>query len=74
MDRRKNLVYPFRIKSLSPPNGAMESTQGAIEVELSPVTLTDGVPSQTAVFDVCMTDRAGHTSNTVTSPGITVTN
>jgi hypothetical protein len=52
----------------------MVSIQGTIEVELSPVTLTDSVASQTAVFDIYMTDRAGHTSNTVTSPGITVTN
>lgn len=72
-DRRNNLLYPFRVKSLSPSNGAVVSIQGTIEVEFAPVALTDSVASQTAIFEIYMKDRAGHQSNTVESSVITVT-
>ena len=72
-DRRNNLVYPFRVQNLSPANGEQVSIQGSLNVEFAPVVLTDSVPSQSVVFEIYITDRAGHVSNTVNSPQIHIT-
>lgn len=72
-DVRNGLVYPYRISSLSPPGNEKVAIKGTLKVKFEPVALTDSVNAQTAVFEIYLTDRAGHVSNTVSSPSITVT-
>lgn len=72
-DMRNGLVYPYRIQSLSPVSGTSVHIQGVLEVNFSPVALTDSVASQAAVFEIYVVDRAGRRSNTVTSSSITIT-
>jgi hypothetical protein len=69
MDNRFSTQYKFRIKQLSPATGII--IKGNIEVELVSAKLTGPAP-QTAVFSIYLVDRAGHVSNTVTSPAVTV--
>ena len=59
--------------NLSPASCEQVSIQGTLNIEFSPVALTDSVPSQVAVFELYVVDRAGHTSNVVTSPEIHIT-
>jgi hypothetical protein len=72
-DLRNGLVYPYRIQSLSPVSGSPVHIQGVLEVNFSPVALTDSVATQAAVFEIYVVDRAGRKSNTVTSTSVTIT-
>ena len=68
-DNRFGTPYQYRIKQLSPTTSII--IKGTIEIELISAKLTGPAP-QNAVFSVYVVDRAGHASNTVTSPSVTV--
>lgn len=68
-DNRFGTPYKYRVKQLSPTTSIV--IKGTIEIELISAKLT-GPPPQSAVFSIYVVDRAGHASNTVTSPTVTV--
>ena len=68
-DNRFGTPYKYRIKQLSPATSIV--IKGNIEIELISAKLTGTAP-QNAVFSIYVVDRAGNTSNTVTSPTVTV--
>lgn len=70
-DNRNGLVYPYRVKQLGP--GTVAAIQGTLQVTLNTVALTDSVNSQQVSYSIYMVDRAGHSSNTVTTSAITIT-
>jgi len=71
IDSRIHLSDGYRISQLA-PSGAAIPIQGTLDVVLSNVALTDSSNQQTATFSIYVVDRAGHISNTVTSPVVTI--
>lgn len=70
-DNRINITYPFRIQQLAPDNANI-AIEGNLNIVLPNAGITDGSTSQTATYSIYIVDRAGHQSNTVTSPTITI--
>jgi hypothetical protein len=68
-DSRFSTPYSYRIKQLSPTTSVI--IKGSIVIELVSAKLTGPAP-QTTAFSIYVVDRAGHQSNTVTSPAVTV--
>ncbi|MCB9235431.1 MAG: hypothetical protein H6581_27495 [Bacteroidia bacterium] len=71
VDSRINASYGFRIQQLA-PDDAVIPIQGNLEIVLPNTGITDGSSSQKTTFDLYIIDRAGHSSNVVTSPEITI--
>lgn len=70
-DNRINITYPYRIKQLAPDNANI-AIEGNLNIVLPNAGITDGSASQIATYSMYIVDRAGHQSNTVTSPSITI--
>lgn len=70
-DNRINAVEGFRIPQLA-PSGADISISGNLVAELTGTGITDGSSSQTVTFTLWVKDRAGHESNHIVTPAITV--
>jgi hypothetical protein len=70
-DNRIGETEAFRIPQLA-PTGADISIEGDLQVVLPNTGITDGSSSQTATFTLWVRDRAGHESNKVASPAVTV--
>lgn len=71
-DNRKGIQYTYRVQQLAPA-GADITISGNLQVVLNTIARTDTTLAQeTATFSIYMKDRAGHTSNTVVSPVITI--
>ena len=70
-DERINITHEYRISQLS-PSGSSIPIAGNLRVVLESVGITDGTMLQTASFSIYMVDRAGHTSNVVLSPPVTI--
>jgi hypothetical protein len=68
-DSRFGTPYSYRIKQLSPSTSII--IKGTIVIELNSAKLTGAGP-ENAVFSIYVVDRAGHASNTVFSPTVTV--
>ncbi|MBK5284173.1 MAG: hypothetical protein JJE25_02130 [Bacteroidia bacterium] len=68
-DSRFGIPYQYRIKELSPQTPVI--IKGTLTITLNNAKLT-GSGTEYAVFSIYVVDRAGHTSNSVTSPTITV--
>lgn len=71
VDNRIGITYPFRIPQLA-PDGSKLIIRGSLSVVLNNTGITDGSSSQTVTYSIYMKDRAGNTSNTVTTNAITV--
>lgn len=69
-DNRFGITYPYRISQLAPSSSSL-IIKGQLNVILDNAGIT-GTSSQSATFSIYVVDRAGHTSNTVTSPTVTV--
>ena len=72
-DTRNSVTYQYRISQLAPSSEAF-AIQGKLSVELKNTAITNGSTSESVSFTVSVKDRAGNTSNTVTTSAITVTN
>jgi hypothetical protein len=70
-DNRINTVEGFRIPQLAPPGTAI-SIQGNLTATLTSTGITDGSSSQKATFTLWVRDRAGHESNRIVTPEVTV--
>jgi len=70
-DSRNNVTYQYRVKELAPAGSTIAIT-GTLSVVLDNVGLINGSTSETATFDIYVTDRAGNQSNTVTSSEVTI--
>ena len=68
-DNRFGITYPYRISELAPSSSVIIKGQLKIILENAGIT---GTSPQSATFSIHLVDRAGHTSNTVTSTVITV--
>ncbi len=54
------------------PEQARVSIQGRIELVLAPTFVLGNAPSETTTFTIWFTDRAGHESNHIVTPPITI--
>ena len=68
-DNRFGITYPYRISQLAPNSSVIIKGQLKIILENAGIT---GTAPQNATFSIYVVDRAGHSSNTVTSSVITV--
>ena len=69
---RNNLTYKFRIRQLAPSN-ANVAIQGELEFIIPGVAMENpALSSESTSFSIKITDRAGNTSNSITSNSITV--
>lgn len=68
-DSRIGTAYQYRISELAPQSSVI--IKGTLSVILPHAGLLGAGP-ESATFSVYVIDRAGHTSNTVTSPTVTV--
>ena len=70
-DSRNQVVNSFRVRQLAPDNSNI-AIEGNLTVTISPLVITDGSDSETGMFSIYMTDRAGNKSNVITSEVFTV--
>ena len=71
-DSRNNVVYNYRISQLS-PDGSTVHIKGNLNAVIKNTAITDGSTSQPVSYSVYIKDRAGNTSNTITTSAITIT-
>lgn len=70
-DSRNNLTYKFRIKQLAPDNANI-IIQGKLDIIMDNVPILNGSTQETVIYSVYLKDRAGNTSNTITTSAVTV--
>lgn len=70
-DSRNQITYQFRVKQLS-PSGASVAIEGNLMVELNNAAILDGSSSQAVEYLLYLKDRAGNSSNTITTSGLSV--
>lgn len=70
-DNRNGIEYKFRIPELS-PSGSTITIEGNFNITINGTGITDGTASQKVNYDIYITDRAGNTSNQVTTSSITI--
>lgn len=71
-DSRNNVTYEYRISQLA-PTGSTIHIKGNLNTVIKNTAITDGSSSQSVTYSVYLKDRAGNTSNTITTSAITVT-
>ncbi len=71
-DSRNNVTYNYRISQLS-PDGSNIHIQGNLNAVIKSTAITDGSTSQAVTYSLYIKDRAGNTSNTITTTAITIT-
>ncbi len=71
-DSRNNVVSAFRINQLAPTGSSIIIT-GKLKITLTPQGfIDDNNTSETTIFSIYVTDRAGHSSNTVQTSALTI--
>jgi len=70
-DTRVNVTYKYRVSQLAPSSSSV-IIRGILNVKLNSTAITDGSNAQQVVYSIYVKDRAGHTSNTVTTSAITI--
>jgi hypothetical protein len=71
-DSRNNVTYNYRISQLAPDNSSIH-IKGNLNAVIKNTAITDGSASQQVIYSLSIKDRAGHTSNTITTSAITIT-
>ena len=71
LDNRNDIEYKFRIPALSPSNNQI-SIQGNLNIKINSPGITDSSNSQQVSYDIYLNDRAGNSSNSVTTTNITI--
>ena len=69
-DPRNGVEYGFRIRQLGPD--AVAAIEGYLNITLPSLALVNGTTSETAAFTIWVKDRAGNSSNEVTSSVVTI--
>lgn len=70
-DNRIGITSSYRIRQLA-PDGASIPIKGVLDIEIGGLGITDGSIQQNVSFDLYLTDRAGHSSNRLTTSTITI--
>lgn len=70
-DNRVGVTYEYRIQQLS-PSGSTVAITGNLNVDVTGTSITDGSTQQQVTYSFMMKDRAGNSSNSVSSPAITI--
>lgn len=70
-DSRNSITYQFRVKQLA-PSGSSVSIEGNLMVEINTVAILNGGSSESVEYSIYLKDRAGNTSNTVSTSGLTI--
>lgn len=71
-DSRNNVQYSYRISQLAPDNANIH-IKGNLNAVIKSTAITDNSSSQSVTYSLYIKDRAGNTSNTITTSAITVT-
>jgi hypothetical protein len=71
-DSRNNVMYNYRISQLAPDNSTIH-IKGNLNAVIKNTAITDGSTSQSVTYSLYVKDRAGNTSNTITTTAITIT-
>lgn len=71
-DSRNNVQYSYRISQLAPDNANIH-IRGNLDISIKNTARTDSSASQSFTYSIFLKDRAGNSSNTVTTSAITVT-
>ena len=70
-DSRNGIVYHYRIPQLA-PNGNEIAIEGNFNIKINGSGITNSSTSQQVNYDIFVTDRAGNSSNTVSTSSITI--
>ncbi len=70
-DPRNNITYNYRIPQLA-PTGSNINVQGKFSILISSTAITDNSTSQTFQYSIYIQDRAGHTSNVISTSDLKV--
>ena len=71
LDNRNGIEYKFRIPELS-PNGNEIAIEGNFNIKINGSGITNSSISQQVNYDIYVTDRAGNSSNTVSTSSIAI--
>ena len=71
LDNRNGIEYKFRIPALS-PNGHEIAIEGNFNIKINGSGITNSSTSQQVNYDIYVTDRAGNSSNIVSTSFITI--
>ena len=71
-DSRNSVTYQYRISQLA-PSGSNIHIKGNLNTVIKSTAITDASSSQSVTYSVYVKDRAGNTSNTITTSAITIT-
>ena len=71
-DSRNNVTYNYRISQLS-PDGSNIHIKGNLNAVIKSTAITDASSSQQVTYSIYVKDRAGNSSNTITTSAITIT-
>ena len=71
-DSRNGVMYNYRISQLSPDNSGIH-IKGNLNAVIKSTAITDNSSSQSVTYSLYIKDRAGNTSNTITTDAITIT-
>lgn len=71
-DSRNNVTYNYRISQLA-PDGSSIHIKGNLNAVIKSTAITDNSSSQPVSYSIYIKDRAGNSSNTITTDAITVT-
>ncbi len=70
-DSRNAITYQLRVKQLA-PEGSDVAIEGNLMVELNSAAILDGSNAQAVTYSLFLKDRAGNSSNTVSSTGVSI--
>lgn len=70
-DDRIGVTSSYRIKQLA-PDGASIPIKGELEINIGGQGITNGASQQNVSFSIYIVDRAGHSSNVVSSGSLTI--
>ena len=71
LDNRNGIEYKFRIPELS-PNGNEIAIEGNFNIKINGSGITNSSTSQQVNYNIYVTDRAGNSSNFITTSSITI--
>ena len=71
-DSRNSVTYNYRISQLA-PDGSSIHIKGNLNAVIKSTAITDNSVSQQVTYSLYIKDRAGNTSNTITTDAITIT-
>ena len=70
-DNRNDIEYEYRIPELT-PSGSDISITGNFNIKINGTGITDESSSQKVNYNIYVKDRAGNSSNTITTSSITI--